>query len=109
MGFIKLAVEAVGTVALSGALLLTMWAAYRLYGRQPTNPKVYGSWALVTGCGAGMGKEYAKQLAKAGMNLVLVSLLQSELDTLHKELQEYGIETRMITMDLSDLSSDKWL
>lgn len=35
--------------------------------------RAYGPWALVTGCTDGIGKEYTRQLAARGLNVVLVS------------------------------------
>lgn len=45
---------------------------YRVMLRRLRNPKMFGGWALVTGCTAGMGKEYATELAKLGIYHVSV-------------------------------------
>lgn len=38
-----------------------------------------GSWAIVTGCAHGIGLAYAKELAKRGINLILIDKYQHEL------------------------------
>jgi uncharacterized protein len=61
-----------------------------------------GHWALVTGASAGIGEEYAKQLAAAGANVALVARRKSLLDSLASELrQAYAVQTKVIEADLS--------
>jgi len=63
----------------------------------------FGPWALITGASSGIGEEFARQLARAGLNLVLVArrgdVLQETADYLSKT---HGIKTRVISADLSD-------
>ncbi|XP_071100112.1 very-long-chain 3-oxoacyl-CoA reductase-like [Haliotis cracherodii] len=61
-----------------------------------------GPWAVVTGCTDGIGKAYTEQLAKKGLNIVLISRTQSKLDDLAKELESrYHIQTRVIAVDFT--------
>jgi len=65
--------------------------------------------ALITGASAGLGEEYARQLAAAGTNLILVARRKDRLEKLAQELgQRYGVSAEIFTADLSrdyDLSS----
>ena len=51
----------------------------------------YGKWAIVTGCTQGIGRYYAEELARRGMDIVLISRSKSKLDDVAKQLAEkYG-------------------
>jgi hypothetical protein len=59
--------------------------------------KKFGPWAIVTGASSGIGKEFAKQLASSGLNVVLVARRSSLLEELGNRLvQEFGIEYRVV-------------
>ncbi|KAF3431135.1 hypothetical protein FNV43_RR25865 [Rhamnella rubrinervis] len=55
--------------------------------RHPKNPKSYGSWAMVTGATDGIGKAFAHQLAKHGLNLILVGRDPNKLKSVSEEYQ----------------------
>jgi len=66
----------------------------------------FGRWAVITGASSGLGKEFAKQLASDGLNLVLVARRQSLLEEVGQQLaHKYGIQYRTIEADLSENSS----
>ena len=50
--------------------------------------KRYGKWAVVTGCTQGIGRSYVDELAKRGMNLVLISKNQIKLSELEEHLKQ---------------------
>jgi uncharacterized protein len=56
-------------------------------------------WVLVTGASAGLGREFAKQLAKDGANLVVVARSEQRLAELADEL---GTQVRVVAADLSE-------
>uniref|UniRef100_A0A023EPQ8 Putative 17 beta-hydroxysteroid dehydrogenase type 3 n=1 Tax=Aedes albopictus TaxID=7160 RepID=A0A023EPQ8_AEDAL len=61
-----------------------------------------GSWALVTGATDGIGKAYAKALAKKGLNVVLVSRTLSKLEDVAKEIEsESKVQTKVIAADFT--------
>lgn len=69
-----------------------------------------GKTALVTGASGGIGLEFARQLAQAGCNLVLVSRSQARLDELAKELASaHGIRAIVHACDLSLPGKDEEL
>ena len=62
----------------------------------------YGSWAVVTGCTDGIGREYARQLARNGLNIVLISRSQEKLKALSDEIiSEFGVRTKVVVMDFT--------
>jgi short-subunit dehydrogenase len=68
----------------------------------------FGPWALVTGASSGIGKEFARQLAAHGLNLVLVARRLSLLEDLGKQLErEFRIQYRTIQADLAEEQSVK--
>ncbi|MBT3272833.1 MAG: SDR family oxidoreductase [Spirochaetales bacterium] len=61
-----------------------------------------GSWALVTGASAGLGREIATQLAEKGCNIVAASRNTEKLESLKSELEHgFGIKAAVVTCDLS--------
>ncbi|KAK7473654.1 hypothetical protein BaRGS_00035132 [Batillaria attramentaria] len=66
------------------------------------NFKSVGSWAVVTGCTDGIGKAYAEELARRGLNVVLISRTRSKLEALAQEIKErFKVETRIIAADFT--------
>jgi short-subunit dehydrogenase len=62
----------------------------------------YGSWALIAGASAGLGAEFARQLAAKKLNLVLVARREDALSSLADELRAGGVEVRIVAADLGD-------
>ena len=60
-----------------------------------------GSWALVTGSTAGIGREFAGQLAARGFNLALLARDAWQLETQCRELtSDWGVQARTVPCDL---------
>ncbi|MDR2710991.1 MAG: SDR family NAD(P)-dependent oxidoreductase, partial [Burkholderiales bacterium] len=71
-------------------LWLYLWLPRRLAGERLAGRFGPASWALITGAGDGLGKAFARELARCGFNLILVSRTQSRLDRLKDEMQALG-------------------
>src|SRR5258708_32449279 len=62
----------------------------------------FGPWALVTGASSGIGPEFARQIAAAGINLVLVARREALLNEAERHMpRDFGVQLRALTMDLS--------
>lgn len=93
--------------ALKLSLTFLNWV-YVNFLRPPKNlKKHYGSWALVTGPTDGIGKGFAFQLARAGLNLVLVGRNPEKLKDVSDSIQAKYSKTQIknVVVDFSgDLS-----
>jgi len=68
----------------------------------------YGTWALVAGASEGLGAAFAEELAKRGMNLILVARRIEKLEELSKKLRDqYPIEIKCYSIDLADYAQIK--
>jgi len=77
---------------------------HRYFIRAPINPKKFGSWAVVTGCTDGIGLAIAEELAKQGLNLVLISRSQQKLSEVAQKLETAGktkIQTKTVAVDFT--------
>jgi uncharacterized protein len=64
--------------------------------------KRFGPWALITGASSGIGKEFARQIAALGINLVLVARREAVLREVGAELAgDFGVEHRVLALDLT--------
>lgn len=62
-----------------------------------------GRTALVTGASSGLGVDFARELARARCNVVLVARREERLRQLQSELQaQHGIKATVITADLGE-------
>ena len=65
-------------------------------------------YALITGATAGIGKEFALQLAEKGWNLVLIARRRNLLEELSQQLStDFSIKTHIIQADLAIVNQAK--
>ena len=65
--------------------------------------KQFGPWALITGASSGMGREFARQIAASGVNIVLVARREALLEEAGAEFtKDFGVEHRIVAADLSE-------
>ena len=63
----------------------------------------YGEWALVAGASQGFGASFAAELARRGINVVLVARSGDRLEELAARLaSEFGVESRCLVLDLAE-------
>lgn len=61
--------------------------------------------ALITGAGKGIGKAIAIALAKEGVNVILVSRTQTDVDQLAIETSNLGVKSLALSADVSEINS----
>lgn len=62
----------------------------------------YGPWALVAGASDGVGSAMAEELARRGLNVVLLARRQEVLDAVAATIRERtGVQTRTLAIDLA--------
>lgn len=70
----------------------------------------YGPWAVVTGASSGIGQAFAQHLASERVNLVLAARSEERLREVGETLTAaYGIEHRVVTVDLAQQSGARTL
>ncbi|XP_007898174.1 testosterone 17-beta-dehydrogenase 3 isoform X2 [Callorhinchus milii] len=61
-----------------------------------------GEWAVITGASDGIGKEYAHELARRGLNIVLVSRTQEKLTKVADEIEQFtGRQVKIVVVDFT--------
>ena len=82
---------------------------YALFLRSPKNLLKYGDWAVVTGPTDGIGKAIAFELARRGLNLVLVGRNPHKLNQVFQEIKSATpeLDLRIVVADFSgDLNEE---
>ncbi len=63
----------------------------------------YGPWVLVTGASSGIGREFARRLGAAGLNIAVVARRRAALEDLARELESaHHVSCSVIEMDLAE-------
>lgn len=65
-----------------------------------------GEWAVVTGASSGIGEAYAEELAKEGLNIMLISNDERNLSLVAKQIANtYNVQTRIVVADFTKVIS----
>ncbi|OBI33092.1 SDR family NAD(P)-dependent oxidoreductase [Mycolicibacter terrae] len=65
----------------------------------------YGPWALIAGGSEGVGEEFARLLAEAGFNLMLIARKPEPLEHTAQRCRALGADVRTLSVDLLDTSA----
>ncbi|NP_001315991.1 very-long-chain 3-oxoacyl-CoA reductase-like [Poecilia reticulata] len=98
-----------GLFILALSLLKLTWKCcrgfrqYVLSSLRKANLQAYGQWAVVTGATSGIGKAYAIELARRGLDVVLIGRSVERLHKVAKEIKHrYGRKTHTIRVDFTE-------
>ncbi|CAI5725290.1 unnamed protein product [Peronospora destructor] len=93
----------VGNLVLSRLALQLLTSLYAFFLRPAKTLKSFGQWGVVTGATDGIGKALARELARKGMSVVLISRTQSCLEETRAEiLAKYPkVQVEILTVDFN--------
>ncbi len=102
VGDVRGVIAAVASGAVFGTITVALWRARSLFRPLDVRPcERYGAWALVTGASSGIGREFARALARGGMNVALTARRADRLHELAAEIEKAnGVRTRVLPLDL---------
>lgn len=110
--FLLLVLALVGSIALCFLLIDSLWSVLELISSylmpyflpaevQPLS-KRFGPWAVVTGATDGIGKQYALELARRGINIVIISRNPEKLKNVAAEIEkQHSVKTKVVVADFS--------
>merc|ERR1719373_371967 len=98
------------SLALLGLLYLTVLASKAVaalrsfFFRGGKRLRDFGEWAVVTGATDGIGKAYAFELARQGMNVLVISRTEAKLQEIEQEIQQRypKVEVSHLAIDYSN-------
>ncbi|RDX58538.1 Very-long-chain 3-oxoacyl-CoA reductase-like protein, partial [Mucuna pruriens] len=105
--FAVLIISALGfIVTLKLLTSLATWIFHTCFRSEKDLVRSYGSWALVTGATDGIGKAFAYQLARRGLNLLLVSRSFQKLEAVAGEIRAKHPHARVKIVEVDFAGAD---
>lgn len=102
VGTLYLLKVAVGLLCSIGSRIFAYFLA-PCFGCGGVDPKRFGPWGVVTGASEGIGRGYALELARRGLNVVLMSRSQEKLEKVAAEIREtHHREALVIPVDFTE-------
>jgi len=84
-------------------LVFAIWTTFLRPGK---NLKRYGAWAVVTGATDGIGKAMAIELARKGLNVVVIARDEAKLKAVVSEITtEQKVQATSVTVDFSNFDT----
>lgn len=99
------ALAAMGSLVVVKELFSILISFQKTFLRPGKNLTKYGKWAVVTGATDGIGKAYAKALAKKGMSVLLISRTEAKLKAVKEEIDANnyaGVSISYVVCDYSN-------
>jgi len=98
----------IGLLVVLRWVLKTLWFVYAHFLRPGVDLRKYGKWAVVTGSTDGIGEAYAKELARKGLNVVLISRSEEKLKAVANDIAtKYPkVQTKTIAVDFATDKKD---
>jgi uncharacterized protein len=63
----------------------------------------FGQWGMVAGAAEGIGAAYCEELARRGMNMIMVDVNEAGMESLAKRLEKaHNIQVKRVVQDLAD-------
>ncbi|OQV23722.1 putative Very-long-chain 3-oxoacyl-CoA reductase-A [Hypsibius exemplaris] len=73
------------------------------------NIRDYGEWAVVTGANDGIGRIYCLELARRGLNIVLIARDEEKLNVAARDVElTHHVKTKVIVADFANASLDMY-
>ncbi|TGZ62009.1 hypothetical protein CRM22_007670 [Opisthorchis felineus] len=90
-------------------MLFMFTIAKKLYSKRKQLRNA-GEWAIVTGAAAGIGQAYARELAKDGLNIMLIDIDEAGLSSMATELEDnFSVKTITFICDFTRADIYKFL
>jgi 17beta-estradiol 17-dehydrogenase / very-long-chain 3-oxoacyl-CoA reductase len=95
----------VGGLLVARLALLLLGGFYSFFLRPAKSLKKFGQWGIVTGATDGIGKALAMELARKGMNVVLMSRTQKRLEDVRDEITtKYPkVQVKILSVDFNKI------